>query len=124
MEELVPDADGQLDVERGGEEGEEPVEGDQADLNVVEGEHLVKGWQVGCHLTRNNCLRGFKGKLPRSGGPSDQPGRPRGWRSNMRQEANPGQKLIGGDRLWLKFADISLHWIDLDKFGRDLIKFD
>ena len=58
MEELVPDADGQLDVERGGEEGEEPVEGDQADLNVVEGEHLVKGWQVGCHLTRNNYLRG------------------------------------------------------------------
>ena len=54
MEELVPDADGQLDVEGGGEEGEEPVEGDQADLNVVEGEHLVKGWQVRCHLTRRN----------------------------------------------------------------------
>ena len=52
MEELVPDANSQLDVEGRGEEGEEPVEGDEADLNVVEGEHLVKGRQVRCHLTR------------------------------------------------------------------------
>ena len=52
MEKLVPDTDGQLDVKDRGEEGEEPVEGDEADLNVVEGEHLVKGRQVRCHLTR------------------------------------------------------------------------
>ena len=50
MEELVPDADGQLDVERGGEEGEEPVEGDQADLDAVQAEHLVKGGKMARYL--------------------------------------------------------------------------
>ena len=89
MEELVPDSDGQLDVEGGGEEGEEPVEGDQADLNVVQGEHPVKGWQVGCHLAKGSMIGGKSDLLPRSGGPSGQPGLPRGWPSSMRQEADP-----------------------------------
>ena len=89
MEELVPDSDGQLDVEGGGEEGEEPVEGDQADLNVVEGEQLVQGWQVGCHLARVDCWGCGKGWLPRSEGPSDQPGLPRGWPSSRRLGADP-----------------------------------
>ena len=62
MEELVPHPHRQLDVEGGGEEGEEPVEGDQADLNVVHGEHLVKGWQVDCHLEKKGKLLVEKGE--------------------------------------------------------------
>ena len=50
MEKLVPDTDGQLDVKDRGEEGEEPVEGDQADLDAVEAEHLVKGGKMARYL--------------------------------------------------------------------------
>ena len=38
VEKQVPDPDQDLDVERAGEQGEEPVEADQTELNVVAGE--------------------------------------------------------------------------------------
>ena len=88
-------------MEGRGEEGEEPVEGDEADLNVVEGEHLVKGRQVRCHLTRLKHWGEVGRKalvIPKNGEPFDQPGRPRGWPSSMRQGVDPEKnqwRLIG-----------------------------
>ena len=42
------------------------MEGDQADLNIVQGEHLVKVWQVGGHLVMQVLILVLLG-LPGSG---------------------------------------------------------
>ena len=44
------ESDREPDVEDRGEEGEEPVEGDEAQLDIVAGEEGVQSGQVGGHL--------------------------------------------------------------------------